>query len=50
MLNCEIIDKMIDHDNPLVVFDKAIMQVPIKLIGNSVAITTIAVPKYSGGK
>jgi len=48
-LNCEVIDKMIDHESPLVVFDKAITQVPIKLIGSSIAISTTAVPKYSGG-
>lgn len=48
ILNCEVIDKMIDHRNPLVVFDKAITQVPVKLFGSAIAITTTSVPKYTG--
>lgn len=50
MLYCEVIDKMIDHQNPLVVFDQAITQHSIKLLGSGTAITSTAVPKYSGGE
>ncbi len=50
VLNCEIIDKMMDDHNPLVVYDKTITQIPIKLTGSSIAITSTAVPKYTGGK
>ena len=49
-MNCEIIDKMMDDHNPLVVYDKTITQIPIKLTGSSIAITSTAVPKYTGGK
>ena len=41
---------MMDDHNPLVVYDKTITQIPIKLTGSSIAITSTAVPKYTGGK
>ena len=50
VLNCEIIDKMADVHNPLVVYDRGISSIPVQLFGQAVSITTIAVPKYSGGK
>jgi hypothetical protein len=40
---------MIDKNNPLLVLDQAISEYSIKLLGNASSITTISVPKYSGG-
>jgi hypothetical protein len=50
VFNCEVIDKIADKNNPLLVFDRGITEVPIQLTGQATTITTVAVPKFSGGK
>ncbi len=47
--NCEVIDKIADKNNPLLVYDRGITEIPIQLTGQATTITTIAIPKYSGG-
>ena len=49
-LNCEVIDKIADKENPLLVTNQSICDVPIQVSGEGVEITKIPDPKYSGGK
>lgn len=49
-LCCEVIDKLVDKNNPLVATDKGICDFPIQVIGSGIEITKIAEPKYAGGK
>ncbi len=48
-LDCDVIDKIVDKDSPLVLYEKSIWSVPIKLTAEAVALTTIPPPKFSGG-
>jgi hypothetical protein len=48
-LNCAVIDKMADTENPLVVYDKNISTVVIDLKAESLPLTIIPDPKHSGG-
>jgi hypothetical protein len=49
ILNCQIIDKLADKRNPLLVREKGIHDVPIELFGNAIALTTIPEAKFNGG-
>ncbi|CAF0834043.1 unnamed protein product [Brachionus calyciflorus] len=48
-LNCEVVDKLADSNNPLHEYDKGIRDFPIELSGEAVAITTEPIPKFSTG-
>ena len=48
-LGCEVIDKLIDKHNPLVVLDRGITEIPLQLLGNAVELKKVTIPKYSGG-
>ena len=49
IFNCEVIDKIADKNNPLLVYDRGITEVPIQLTSQATTITIIAISKYSGG-
>lgn len=48
-LNCNVTDKVADEDNPLVVNDKSILDLPIKLNAEAISLNIIPTPKHSGG-
>lgn len=48
-LNCEVIDKIADRQNPLMVFDKKIDVIKLKLTSEAIPLTVIPEPKHSGG-
>jgi len=50
VLNCQVIDKIADFDNPLMITDKGIIKIPIEVFGNAVQYTTAPAPKFSNGK
>lgn len=49
-LNCQVIDKVADTNNPLHEYDKGIRDFPISLHGNALAITCEPNPKLNTGK
>lgn len=50
ILNCQVIDKIADFDNPLMITDKGISKIPIEVFGKAIQYTTLPIPKFSKGK
>ena len=48
-LVCEVIDKLVDKNNPLLILDRGISEISLQLTGNAIELKKIAIPKYSGG-
>jgi hypothetical protein len=48
-LDCDVIDKIVDKDAPLVLYEKSIWSIPINLLAEASALVSIPSPKFSGG-
>ena len=48
-LYCDVVDKSVDENNPLVTFDRCIEELVVELSGSALAVTVLPAAKFGGG-